>query len=570
MADLQNITAPSQSPTHVKMELYSVVLSVTTLSLAMVFGGGGNIIIILSLVVCRLMTRIRYILLTLLLVTSLLFNLVYCPTEIYHLITHYHSNNAADNSLSSIKFAAPSMYLFLITGLTCVLVLISVYNLCVLTDKFKCLYRYVLSVFCVILSLAIMLGPSIGYGIMSKNSENEKNMQSFHILNASSFIFRVVVYSLWISLALLVLVGMLSFIFVTKNTIRRQSREVSSVYSEPPTPERINIPTLLIKGADDNQSVANDEEEGEEGTDDMKIRSLGNSQKLLGRNDSHSIKEDNTSTIGDLPSPSRTKNNHLGVNMAAYLGRRRHTIGQIGTTGLEHMEKAKQYNYVRKFSVDIQALQAQLENPKIHAEFPFRSDTDLQKQNSENRNILERPRTPNIDTRQMQAVTKITKEDCDSNKDNNTNDEDSKDHVGNLQDSSHETLSPPVITLSETTAEECHETSNNSALEKSSSFIKLSSLLVTTFVCCLLPMFITETVRNHLSETAYINILTCTVALSVVQTIIYPHVMFCMDNVIHEAVHKLVRSVHAHVMHLCYDRQQVPTFDQGDVSVTQV
>jgi hypothetical protein len=45
--------------------------------------------------------------------------------------------------------------------------------------------------------------------------------------------------------------------------------------------------------------------------------------------------------------------------------RRRHTIGQIGSTGLDVMEKAKQYNYVRKFSVDIQALQAQLENPKM-------------------------------------------------------------------------------------------------------------------------------------------------------------------------------------------------------------
>ncbi|KAK3100439.1 hypothetical protein FSP39_019995 [Pinctada imbricata] len=576
MADVQqNITFPNVRSPHVKMELYTVVLSVTTLSVAMIFGTGGNIILLFSVIVSRLVKRLRYGLIALLLFASLLFDLIYCPTEIYHLISHYHSTNSELLASPSIKFAAPSMYLFLITGITCVLILISVYNLCVLTDKFKCLYRYVLSAFCVVLSLAIMLGPSISYGVMSKSTEGSDSMQSYHILNSDSFIFRVIIYSLWIFLAVLVLVGMISFILVTKHTIKRQTRDESSVYSEPPTPERLNIPTLLIKGTDDASNADNDkddcDEELEEEEDEIQILPLRNS--LLNKNDSHSTKEDNTSTLGDLPSPSRTKNHHLGVNMAAYLGRRRHTIGQIGTTGLEHLEKAKNYNYVRKFSVDIQALQAQLENPKIHAEFPFRSDTELQKsgQNSDKKDLtlIQRAHTPTIDTRQMQNESSDSKTKSDSNHDVRTEVEE-KEQTSNVQDSSHETLSPPVITLSETTADECHDTPDTSTMDKSSSFIKLSTLLVTTFIFCLLPMFITETVRDHLSKNAYINILTCTLALSVIQTIIYPHIVFCMDNLVHSSVHKLLRSAHAHAMHICYNRQEVPTSEQPEVNVTQV
>ena len=75
------------------------------------------------------------------------------------------------------------------------------------------------------------------------------------------------------------------------------------------------------------------------------------------------------------------------------LGRRRHTICQIGDSssgagggvnpgggsGNDPIGKAKQYNYVRKFSVDISALQAQLQNPKIFKDAPFQSDVDLTK-----------------------------------------------------------------------------------------------------------------------------------------------------------------------------------------------
>ncbi|KAH9507919.1 hypothetical protein Btru_053227 [Bulinus truncatus] len=80
------------------------------------------------------------------------------------------------------------------------------------------------------------------------------------------------------------------------------------------------------------------------------------------------------------PSPSTPK-----LPTIIVLGRRRHTICQISdststtSTPADPISRAKQYNYVRKFSVDISALQAQLQNPKIFKDAPFQSDIDLTK-----------------------------------------------------------------------------------------------------------------------------------------------------------------------------------------------
>ena len=54
----------------------------------------------------------------------------------------------------------------------------------------------------------------------------------------------------------------------------------------------------------------------------------------------------------------------------------------MGGANNDPISSAKQYSYVRKFSVDISALQAQLQNPKIFKDAPFQSDMDLTKKSS--------------------------------------------------------------------------------------------------------------------------------------------------------------------------------------------
>ncbi|XP_060066737.1 uncharacterized protein LOC132547017 [Ylistrum balloti] len=558
-----------------KMELYSIVLSTTMLCLAMVFGTGGNITILMSLCTYRLLRKHHYILIVLFIITCLILDVVWCPMEIYHLIQHHHDNAAVD---ATFTFAGQSLYIFLITSILCILSIVSVQSLCKLTSNW--ISRHFVLALSLTVSLVLVLSLAVGYGVLSAYREGDTKLTEYQILNDHSYKYRIIVYSfaLWIALSFAMLI---TLVICRHKTAKDLNVDIASEYSEPPTPERLNIPTLLIKG---------EEEEGSDIEKEEDKKSISNSQRFLSMQASASTKEDNMSTVGDLPSPSKSKisSNHLGVNMAAILGRRRHTIGQIGPTGLDVGEKTKQYNYVRKFSVDIEALQAQLENPKVYGgAISFRSDTELQKstQNDNKMELPKRPHTPLLDIR-LSGLQKTQLE--EKNEENSGEEEENPDkgddmstkedydmenanHIcEKLQNSSHETLSPPIITLSETTGDELNEPIVNNRFKKGMGHYRLTCLLLVTFMCCLLPMFITEALRELLSQRAYVNILTCTMSLSVVQTIIFPHILFCMDNFTHIAVHTFFGKVHAHVMHMCYGHHQVPTSEQVDITVTQV
>ncbi|XP_033742648.1 uncharacterized protein LOC117329059 [Pecten maximus] len=556
-----------------KMELYSIVLSTTMLCLAMVFGTGGNITILVSLCTYRLLRKHHYILIAMFLVTCLILDIVWCPMEIYHLIQHHHDNTAVD---ATFTFAGQSLYIFLITTILCILSIVSVQSLCKLSSNW--ISRHFVLALTLAVSLILVLSVAVGYGVLSSIREGNTKPTEYQILNEESYNYRIIVYSfsLWMAISFVMLI---TLVICRRKTAKDLNVDIASEYSEPPTPERLNIPTLLIKGS---------EEEGSDNEKEEDKKSISNSQRFLSMQGASSTKEDNMSTIGELPSPSKSKisSNHLGVNMAAILGRRRHTIGQIGPTGLDVGEKTKQYNYVRKFSVDIEALQAQLENPKVYGgAISFRSDTELQKstQNDNKMELPQRPHTPLLDMRlsglhktQLEEKNEENSDEENVDKDDDVSNKEDYDmenanHIcEKLQNSSHETLSPPIITLSETTGDELNEPMADNRFNKGMSHYRLTCLLLVTFVCCLLPMFITEAVRGLLSQRAYINILTCTMSLSVVQTIIFPHILFCMDNFTHLAVHTFFGKVHAQVMHMCYGHHQVPTSEHVDITVTQV
>ncbi|XP_061184486.1 uncharacterized protein LOC133192503 [Saccostrea echinata] len=535
-----------QSDVSVRLELYSWIFSVVVLCLSILLGTSGNILVITAMCRNRLYRKVRYALLLLLMAVALFTDLVYCPVELVRIFLYSNS----DNSWVDLKYVSSSMYLIVFSAISCVLLFISLKNLCIITEKFTRTYRYALCAFCVITTLLVILCPAIGYGILS-NMDEEKNgsFTPYHILNERAFLFRITYFSLWLMIILFVLVGMISFMVVTYRA-KQSDLDLSSDFSHPHTPDKAIIPKVLVKKSEN--SLHSDEEEEEEET--------GN--RLL---DSCSGKEDNTSTIGDLPSPSRSKGSHLGVNMAAYLGRRRHTIGQIGTTGLETMEKAKQYNYVRKFSVDIQALQAQLENPKRHAsDFPFSSDTEIQKslQKSNNKeDILKRIRL----AQQSPLVQNNKTSDCEKE----TNSDSSS---RNSEKTSNEVLHelPPLLTLSETMADEFRERAQEK--DPSASFIKLSCSLVLTFLCFMLPMFITETLKELISLTAYINVLSSTLALSTVQTLIFPLIILFLDKYVHKCFQKMVSTLRMKCFGLCYQREAVPmsSHEEEDISNTQV
>nr|XP_022325175.1 uncharacterized protein LOC111125542 [Crassostrea virginica] len=424
-----------------------------------------------------------------------------------------------------------------------------------------CYYQYALCAFCVISTLLLILCPAVGYGVLSNIEETPSGSSdtSFHILNEKSSLFRITYFSLWMIIILFVLAGMISFIVVTYRA-KQTDVDRSSDYSQSQRKNKPIIPKVLVKTARNSHHSESDEEEAEDEEEEEDEEEASN--QFL---DSYSGKEDNTSTLGDLPSPSRSKGSHLGVNMAAYLGRRRHTIGQIGTTGIEPLEKAKQYNYVRKFSVDIQALQAQLENPKRHAsDFPFSSDTEIQKslqKANEKDDIIKRIKLAQQSPLVKNNSTSESVKDMDNESESSRKSE--KDSSEIMQEL------PPLLTISETT-DEFRERAKKR--DPSSNFIKLSCSLVLTFMCCVLPMFVTEILKVFLSVSRYVNVITFALALSTVQTIVFPLIILVLDFNIHRSFQGMVVSVHRKCLGLHYQREAVPTSSHGEdhISNTQV
>jgi hypothetical protein len=109
---------PKNNARHSVVEVSTTEYSSICVSIVMatVVGSGGNITILLSLCFSGLMSRLRYIFLSVLLIVCTLYDLIWCPLEIYRLIHHHHSPHDVG---SDVKFAGQCMFISLFTGLFC-------------------------------------------------------------------------------------------------------------------------------------------------------------------------------------------------------------------------------------------------------------------------------------------------------------------------------------------------------------------------------------------------------------------------------------------------------------------
>lgn len=309
--------------------------------------------------------------------------------------------------------------------------------------------------------------------------------------------------------------------------------------------------------------------------------------------------------------------------MAQVLGRRRHTICQIGdsSTGstLDPTAKAKQYNYVRKFSVDVSALQAQLENPKSFKDkVPFQSDQDLRphlnKTKPSETRIPFLPLSPlgpkPMDTQENKysdasglklaipprppviTVSEEVKEEPEKEIEEAKEEKVKESDLGAVQApaaNSFKLYSFPIMQIKEPLHEEEEEenesaqedeeedtscksetnAANNRLSERDQDFIKLSLLMCLTFFICTFPLFLIESLKARVDVHTYVNIATCARALSTIQTIIYPHILICMDAVVSKAVNRLK----TRLSWLCSlhdgDCMEIQT-EQGSSSTSQV
>ena len=621
------ISGTSSVDYTVKMELYSIVFSSTMLCLGILFGGGGCVTVLIAMFLYNLMKKLRYVLIAMLLIVCCGFDFIWCPTEISRLVLHHQNMNTnviSDEVILDLKYFGCSLYILLLCALAAIIVLICIQNFIKLIQKYDSIPKLKLGIIVILLWILFSISLTVVYVVVSISDVDE---QVYHTINRTSFMFKVTVQILWIILLLVPIILMLSYFLYKKlhvNTLEKDS-ELSDLHST----DNITVPTLLVKSVEELEEEEEDENSlpplpSPDSIKESRSGSPCSQSALKKRSGSPSS---NRVLFADEPSPTKEKQcanfgdklktqTHLGVNMAAILGRRRHTIAQISDPQLDLFQKAKTYTYVRKFSVDISALQAQLENPKIHNdEFPFHSQQDIQSSGKESEKQdpmqlkmgLSKPFKRSIDevarSQEIQEEPEITDcNDCNDTKDSSDQSDTKADcasetktvnnHVQEAETQSIRSArsnrsnrsyqdsicpTPPLISLTQSDGEEkqieLNDIDTNSNPEtvkrkKSPNLFKMSCLLVVTFILSILPMFITEITRNHLTPNAYLNTITCTTAISIVQSMVYPQIIFCMDANINKAVHHSFIKTRRWIMHIFYKHEEVSTVE--DISDTEV
>ena len=600
-----------------RLELYSIVLSTTIMILAILFGGGGCITVLIAMFMHRLLRKLRFVFIGILLLVCCFFDLVWCPIEIARLVIHHQNINGnivSAHTVRDLKYFGSSLYILLLCTIASIIVLICVQNLLKIIRKYDTIPKMTLGVCFVLIWLIISISLTIAYILVSNGDQDD---QVYHSINRNSFYFKLGLQTLWITLLLLPIILMALIYFHTKFYKTKLQKEISEL----PSTDNFTVPSLIIKSfeemadeemeessiaASPSSDKAKDSASGSPVSKSSKSalsKKTGSpsSQKVVFADTPKSTREDATASkkIGEnFKSP-----NHLGVNMAAILGRRRHTIAQISDPNIDLLQKAKTYNYVRKFSVDISALQAQLENPKLSNNFPFRSQQDiisspedgLEKDNQstgsqqkifnrqsmdeimKGQEIAEEPEKENEEFVNQSNETKTEMGNCETESFHSQNV--SICSARSIQDSVCPT--PPLISLTQSNGEErqieiMNDDNNfdesNQSKQFSSKFItkpcKLSCLLVATFILSILPMFVTELLRDHGQfPDVYINLVTCMTAVTSVQTMIYPQMIFCIDTEVNKAVNQFLTRTRMRILQLFSNEHVVATEDVSDTEV---
>lgn len=501
------------SPTGLELETYSIVLSIATLTLSVVFGTGGNILIFLSMCTNKLLRKSKYAQLSCLLLICLLFDLIWAPMEIGHLI-YFHKHSVP---LDGLKLASQSLYMLLISAIALTLTLLVAFRFLLIcgkcTRRLKKLSAFIGLPVDIVTSFAL----SLVYGIISVSHEPDMP-ECYVIMNKTTFLFKVVLITIYIFSLGTLLLGMPAHArwgqFKSNN-----DDKISTASSTPIEPPYV-VPQLDI---------------GNTIEDDMSGEEADTMPSPMKKNTSSS------KINAQKGSPAAPKTS-LQVNfLPPSHGRRRHTICQIGNSAMDPQLKALQYNYVRKWSVDITALQAQLENPKIHgSDKAFESSTEEdvgeKKDHDANGSLIIEPVTP---------------------------DDVKKDGPQHL----------PLIMLNDSMEVSSVDDvdSNKITMKGSKHAFKFSYLLSANFILCILPMYITDALRDKLSHNAYVNIITCTTALSIIQTIIYPYIIICLDSTVNKYAHKFFSQLRQCFSKQQQERQQMLQHsDQSDLTSTQV
>ncbi|GFR83241.1 hypothetical protein ElyMa_004118800 [Elysia marginata] len=395
-----NIDSPERN-----IEAYTVVLSVSCHLLAVIAGGSSNIALLLAMAApgragSRHSARGYSQVLTLI-SAGLVLCLVWCPLEIADLLTWHHAGHHIFSSHATQALKS-TLHVFLLAVICAVIVLLALEAaLRLVTSTKQQRGSHHTSTFAsrwcsagqgnrlwppVASLLAVVFAASLAATYLGTTTRTSDQQQSMFYVDIKHRTRTCLLALTSILFCMTLLVGLILLVILLKECVfweggRLHFRRRPSV--------KLVIPDFLIS---QSTTTAADNAGG---YDPSTATPSPSTPKLLAVVGSETA-GDEVSPIGDLPTAAKSLGSRLGVNMAQVLGRRRHTICQIGDSSSgagggvkasggaknDPIGAAKQYGYVRKFSVDISALQAQLQNPKSFKDAPFQSDVDLTKKPS--------------------------------------------------------------------------------------------------------------------------------------------------------------------------------------------
>ncbi|CAI9725459.1 Hypothetical predicted protein [Octopus vulgaris] len=464
---------------------HSLIVSMFALAFTAVVGFLSSSVVITTLAIGRLIKDHYYILLATLLIIAIIFNVIWSPLEIICLLM-YHNGNTL---FLSMKETTHSLFLLLIATKAGLLFLIALWFLLSEYGCSKACRKFLVYIG---LPLVLSIGFAVGilYGVLSYSYELSADSQSFyHILNSKSYLMKILVLTILIGLLLIKCLLFLAVKLKQKTIEKPRANSVAST-----SEHSITLPTLTPSDSGGEYKELKSKP--------LRKNSHPPNQLLVSNNPSGV-------TQGD---PQTHKKNSFSFNSGAFLqmfGRRRHTIcqfGEIGDNGYtDHQTQAQGYQYVRKFSVDIAALQAQLEDPKSHSSISsFKSAEDLPP------NPFQQPsiRTPSSIEEASTSFKSIGKK----------------------------SSAPPRITVESVVEEESHPSISKEIHNVSmTQCYKTCVILLISFLVSIMPVYLTEAIRSLISVDSYINSLICTTALSGLSTVIFPLTVIFTDATVYKA-----------------------------------
>lgn len=474
------------------IQTYALVLSAFILAITAILGLLSSTVVITALTVGQLLKHAHYILLASLLIVSILFNVVWSPLEIVCLLM-YQSNN---DLFLAIKDSAHSLYFMLLIMIGGVLSLLLLWFLFCFNSYTKKLTKYLVVVG---LPLIVLLGIGLAslYGLISLIYEKPyRDQPLYHLLNRESYIVKLIVLTITIG-CLFIGIMIILALRMSQLTFQLSAESLTSI-----SEHSITLPTLTPS---------------ESGSEYKELKQKAKQKESKGQLVVNNFPPGTKSEQGAL------KKNSFALNSIALMqmfGRRRHTISNIGEIDLsdngytEHQRRAQGYQYVRKFSVDITALQAQLEDPKSHSSMSsFKSAEEMPQSNA---------------SFSMGPAIKIP---CSI-------EEPSTSATKPLKKSS----APPRIMVEPVLEEDFHQTIKQRITEEqqSQNSFRLCLLLLVTYILSVIPMYITESIRSLITLDSYINSLICVTAVSSIQTVIFPHIIICTDSLVYKVLRDLI------------------------------